>query len=299
MIKVSPPPHVAGDVYTLCVNGIGHAQLRQRFLLNSPAYIELATAYTLRAGNTTLHALPHHQGGKTDAVEGGGGVTKEQFMKLYSQQMVPQAKAARAVYEELRSRSPHQICPLCGFGEATTLDHYLAKAPYPLYSVCPANLVPACRDCNTEKSNEVYASASDLPLHPYFDDECFYTEQWLVAEVEHSSPVVVRFRADPPATWSGVSRARVVSHMRSYELRRRMSVRAASELTTLGIELSELQHVDARRAHLASRAQASERVHKNSWKTAMLKALHSDDWYCETGYQDTAGSQLIGVAVAA
>ena len=43
-------------------------------------------------------------------------------------------------------------CPICGIGQASTLDHYLAKTIYPTYAVTPYNLVPVCKDCNFAKS---------------------------------------------------------------------------------------------------------------------------------------------------
>jgi hypothetical protein len=157
------------------------------------------------------------------------------------------------------------------------------KSRYPLLAVCPDNLVPACRDCNTEKLDEVYTAAAELPLHPYFDPDRFYMEQWLVAEVDHSSPIVVNFRALPPVTWPAVARERVNSHLRCYKLQRRLSVRAASELSTLSPELAQMDDLNMRHEHLATRASVAYAVQRNSWKTAMLQALRDDPWYLSTG----------------
>lgn len=46
-------------------------------------------------------------------------------------------------------------CPICGIGQASTLDHYLAKTIYPTYAVTPYNLVPVCKDCNFAKSDSI------------------------------------------------------------------------------------------------------------------------------------------------
>lgn len=54
-------------------------------------------------------------------------------------------------------------CPYCGFGEPTTLDHYLPKARYQALATCRLNLVPACRECNTLKDEDT------LIPHPYYE----------------------------------------------------------------------------------------------------------------------------------
>lgn len=56
-------------------------------------------------------------------------------------------------------------CPICSIGLPSTLDHVLPQSKYKALSVCGNNLVPMCRDCNSEKNNE-----DDRPmLHPYYD----------------------------------------------------------------------------------------------------------------------------------
>lgn len=281
MIKLSPPTHIADDVYTMCVNSMRNGSRKQRLMGAKADVMQAAADYALRAPGETLHELQRWEGEDSEVVT--GTVTKGELKKLYTGQLTPQSKPARVVYEQLRSRAPHQICPLCGFGEVRTLDHYLPKARYPLFSVCPDNLVPACRDCNTEKLEAFYTSAAELPLHPYFDADRFYTEQWLVAEVEHTFPVVVKFRTAPPAAWPAVARERVGSHLRCYKLQRRLSVQAASELSTLGPELALMDDVSMRHEHLATRARVAYTVQRNSWKTAMLQALRDDQWYLSTG----------------
>ena len=72
-------------------------------------------------------------------------------------------------------------CPICGIGPVSNLDHYLAKSLYPTYAITPINLVPECRDCNFNKRDTLIKSATDSPLHPYYDE--IDNRIWLVAEL--------------------------------------------------------------------------------------------------------------------
>lgn len=63
-----------------------------------------------------------------------------------------------------------RTCPMCGYGQVLTLDHYLPKDAYPEFSILPLNLVPACSDCNNFKSNFIRSTEGARFIHPYFDD---------------------------------------------------------------------------------------------------------------------------------
>lgn len=59
--------------------------------------------------------------------------------------MLKNGSAARKVYDKLRASSKG-ICPLCGIHGVDTLDHYLPKARYPLFSVNPKILYQLARN---------------------------------------------------------------------------------------------------------------------------------------------------------
>jgi len=72
-----------------------------------------------------------------------------------------------AIYGELL-RVTDGRCPMCGFGEASTLDHYLPLSRYPEFSVFAVNLVPACARCNQLKGNSVGRTPTEQFLHSFF-----------------------------------------------------------------------------------------------------------------------------------
>lgn len=61
------------------------------------------------------------------------------------------------------------VCPYCGFGEPTDLDHYLPRSLYEALAVYPRNLVPSCGPCNNAKRAFVpgVGPAPGL-IHAYF-----------------------------------------------------------------------------------------------------------------------------------
>ena len=71
---------------------------------------------------------------------------------------------------EMRESTEHLICPMCGSMHSGTLDHYLPKNGFPIFSVFSKNLVPACK-CNSKRNETLVGdNPGERVLHPYFDD---------------------------------------------------------------------------------------------------------------------------------
>lgn len=64
---------------------------------------------------------------------------------------------------------PQQVCPMCGIGSVSDLDHYLPKSRYPEFSVLALNLVPVCKRCNGLKL-DLIGTESGRFFHAFFDD---------------------------------------------------------------------------------------------------------------------------------
>ncbi len=75
-----------------------------------------------------------------------------------------------AYITKMRESTEHFVCPMCGSMHSGTLDHYLPKSGFPIFSVFSKNLVPACK-CNIKRSETLLgANPGERILHPYFDD---------------------------------------------------------------------------------------------------------------------------------
>lgn len=65
--------------------------------------------------------------------------------------------------------APTDVCPYCGFGEPTQLDHYLPKIDYGEIAIYPHNLVPCCGPCNNSKRTVQPGVGQGSFIHPYFE----------------------------------------------------------------------------------------------------------------------------------
>jgi hypothetical protein len=282
------------DVLKTCFEHIGSSQLRGKFerILNDLS--ASASHYDAIAKGQGLYAIPPaaKKANSEVGVRVIGEVTDLELKSLYTLHLVPDKTPGRKLYDKLMGGALGSLCPYCGFGHATTLDHYLPKSKFPLYSVLPSNLIPSCKDCNTGKSSDLAESIGEQSINPYFDHdkgksgsrEHFFNEQWLFARVLQTEPVTLEYFVDPPATWDDISKERVHSHFKSYKLGGRLPVQTSVELSFLRISLQLLGDESDRAKELSSKAKLYFQVHKNSWQTAMFQALSTDPWYCLSGF---------------
>ena len=88
---------------------------------------------------------------------------KDTLMGMYS------CKTKEMKYlEDMRYNNGLRCCPFCGILEIGTLDHYLPKEKYPLYSILKNNLVPMCAGCQPKKGMKTPTENKRF-LHPYYD----------------------------------------------------------------------------------------------------------------------------------
>lgn len=283
MKRLATPTLDTTQVYDACVSGIVNSALAQRFVAARDQVIANFNEYSRRAKIHQLFSFSASAWGN-DMQQVLGDLTKKDFVDLYSKQMVSEGLPGRTYYDRLMMLAPLGKCPYCGFGQASTLDHFLSKARYPAFSVLSTNLVPACTDCNKGKSAAIVASDTQI-LHPYFESEAVETEPWLFAEVLESTPPTVRFFVQTPAPWPEDLRLRVSNYFRDLELARRFAVEAAAEIAGLAELLDELGGQDSRRQHLSTVARIERRSRKNSWKAALFEALAASNWFQSTGYR--------------
>lgn len=169
-----------------------------------------------------------------------GNVTKKDLKELYTIHMLKSGSAARKVYDKLRASSKG-ICPLCGIHGVDTLDHYLPKARYPLFSVNPKNLIPACTKCNRVKSDSICKVASDQTLYPYNEDPKFYQTDWIAATITAKYGILAfDFYASPPKNWLKFERERVSNHFQTFELREKYTLNAAQYVQTITFDIRRL-----------------------------------------------------------
>ena len=286
MRRLSKPDIDPGEVYASCVSGVTAADLATRFNAATGEVLALANLYDGRANTSELLLFPSSPWGNGAALV-LGELTKDELTALYTNHMAKRDQPGRPYYDQIMLLAPLGKCPFCGFGQVSTLDHFLSKARYPSFSVLPINLIPACTDCNKGKGAGVLDGQNQIP-HPYFEGSRIETDVWLYASVHETSPATAAFSAIPPDNWPADLARRVVNYVRDLNLTTRFAIEAASELASLSDILSRFETSQLIGEYLSLIAQ-TERLHrKNSWKAALYEALSGSAWYREGGYRRPA-----------
>ncbi|MDQ0044921.1 hypothetical protein J2W33_005840 [Variovorax boronicumulans] len=273
-------------VFDACVASTGIAETRLR-LMAARARIELGYGYYAeQAQARNLYSFPPLEA-EDDALT-ALNITAGELKKLYSQQLSVKGRPPRFYYDKILASAPRGKCPLCGFGQASTLDHFLPKSKFPWYSVLPVNLVPACKDCNHGKGNKFAVAETEQVIHPYFEDAAIGHQQWLFATIEATSPASALFFAQPPEHWEVSLKNRITRHFEEYDLARRFSVEAATEIANLVPMLALLASKAGEenvKWHLEAVSMSTSQIEPNSWKSALFQALAGNEWYWKGGFQ--------------
>ncbi len=278
MKRLPLPSFEVKDVVEQCVSGITIVERSQALLAALPNFQAAEAAYKALAPAGQLFQIPTSDQ-VTPLLSGDlmGTIYKSHFARAGS--------PSRSLYEAIRFAPPYGLCPMCGQRIVASVDHYLPQSLHPIFNLTPANLVPACSDCNKGKLAKFAHSAEEQTLHPYFDD--LGNERWLVVDVRETAPPSIAYRVRPPAGWTPVLAARVQHHFKVMGLAELYAAQAASELADISFNLGELAKTGGSvsvRTHLRGEFATRHARDPNSWKTALYEGLCASDWFCDQGH---------------
>lgn len=248
---------------------------------------QAALDFTAATATTSWVNLPRVLRGNPDRII-AGTLTKKNLMALYSEYMVGASGTPRKIYDDLLL-TPGGLCPFCGgLGQVHTLDHYLPKANFPIYSVSPANLVPCCRDCNTGKGTSIGTQLCEQTLHPYLDDDKFFTDRWIYARASRTDPIVVTFSCSPPANWGLLDRQRAHQHFVTYGLAYRFALQSGAETArVVGLRSNSLKRLtNADFSEYLLESAGSAGFDLNGWNRTLYAALANTPWFCHADFND-------------
>ncbi|MEJ8819395.1 HNH endonuclease [Lacibacter sp. H407] len=209
-------------------------------------------------------------------------VNATELKKIYSDRMVNKTNKGRNYYDQILVSAPSGRCPLCNQRIATTLDHYLPKSEYPMLSVCPLNLIPACSDCNKGKLINFPTTNDEETLHPYYDN--IENVEWLKCNVIQIKPIIFNYYVDPPAGWSGLLKSRVIGHFKSFKLNPLYTTHALEEFENIKYQLEKLYNSGGAillKEHLKDCYDSRYAINKNSWQTAFYFAILNNINFCD------------------
>lgn len=228
MLKVNFPNIDCNDPYETCIKSVSkkHDDYIIRMTNISQSVAVAWSDFSIAVANKSFYQIESCSRGDVKQII-AGGVKKSELKALYEIHMLKKGSDARKIYDILRASAPK--CPLCGIRNVKTLDHYLPKSRYPLLSVNPENLVPACSECNTVKLDKIFVCEQDQTLYPYNEASNFYDEDWTSANVNtFAGELVFEFYADPPATWTQVDQQRAKNHFDAFNLEEAFGVNTIS-----------------------------------------------------------------------
>lgn len=148
------------EIFSTCANGFRDKEKVKALLTLKKDVVDISNDYSRYVPNN-IESLPDY----TFSISDNKNLISV-YDKKFSEKNFP---AGRKYYNKIRAASNGK-CAICEIGEASSLDHYLPKAQYPLLCVTPANLVPQCQSCNKNKGIFFEKKEDQMLLHPYFDN---------------------------------------------------------------------------------------------------------------------------------
>jgi len=238
----------------------------------NPVLIDAETSFAAKVVDNTLFEIPRN-------VPISARVDHDKMVSYYEYRLL-KLPNGRGLYDQIYMSAPYDICPYCTVGTVKTVDHFLPKAEYSILAITPINLVPSCRDCNTEKLVSYPTTADNQTYHPYFDK--IDDEVWIRAELMQTTPLSFRYRTLRPDHWDIVRFNRANTHFDSYNIAQLFSNEANREFRSMERLFKDLYAKDKSVLveHLGETYNSCrEGQGLLDWKTLMYLELSSNDWF--------------------
>ena len=206
------------------------------------------------------------------------------------------SKSKRFSYiKETRRSDRLGACPYCGLPGNVSVDHYLPRlvAGFPNLSVCSANLVPACADCQQSKGSFFSGRPSTSPirhlrmrnladplriLHPYFDQFLSRHVVRLVHTPDARGSPLLR-AVESSLSCSAAHRRLVAFHLRTLKVTGRAALPLRRYHRAIVEEISgvkTLAGAESRLARMSRAAIARAGGAINSLEAVYIRSLLSD-----------------------
>lgn len=276
MIPIDKPEFKVREVFLECISTVNNKTLKKD-LGDCIELLELAeTDFESKFIPLQIHTI---KPSKNITIK----IDKVEMLKIYNYRMVQQETPRKKYYTNIKLSAPYGKCPLCSVRPVDTLDHYLPKAKFPIFSVTPITLIPSCTPCNKGKLIDSPTNSDDQTLHPYFDN--IDSISWLKASVVQTNPITFNFSVVPHKTWTQRLINRVKNHFNAFQLNELFSSHASEELRGAKTQLTNLfkSDPDLLKKHLKEAFESRLALGLNSWQAAMYKSLLQDEWFCNGG----------------
>lgn len=274
MRKITLPNFNVTTVFKDCISNMQNQSLKIE-LTNSLTLIQNAeNDFNLKKQTNNIHLIKRN-------VIISKRANAQVLKSIYTDRLVNKKNSARAFYDIILISAPKEKCPLCNQRIADTLDHYLPKSEYPILSVSPFNLIPACTPCNKGKLINYPSNSEEETLHPYFDN--IETEKWLKCELISTNPMIFNYFVFPPSGWNLLLVNRVKNHFDSFKINKLYKTHASEEFENIKLHLEKL-YINGKtlllKEHLLDAYNSRNQIDKNSWQTAFYESLFNNQDFC-------------------
>jgi hypothetical protein len=270
MRKIIKPRIKVIDVIDDCIDNMTNFTLKTEIQTSKAIFTSAENDFETKKLKNELHTIP--TGSFVSST-----LNVNELKKLYTARLVNKENKGRKHYDSIFVSAPNGKCPLCSQRVVRTLDHYLPKSKYPIYSIIPINLIPSCSDCNKDKLVENPTNSEEESLHPYYDD--VESENWLKMKILQCKPFTISYYVSPPLSWDNLLKKRILFHFNVYSLNKLYSIHAQEEFENIKMQLTNLHNKlgDVHlKNHLLDCFESRYKVNKNSWQTAFYDALGKD-----------------------
>ena len=217
------------------------------------------------------------------------GDQKGALHHAYSSETVP--------LKELRSKLLREpcspICPFCGLGESSTLDHFLPKDLEPQFSVFSKNLVPCCSYCNTLKGKKFRDPMSGIRmfLHPYFD--IYPSGRFVSLDIDIdtiNNAIYLDFSLKRSAFSNVNTYDSLLKQFDELNLKNRYMLQSLSILKSIHSSLRECYEIDNNYKDVSRELSGLARYSKirngdNHFETILFENLSDNRQFCDGGFE--------------
>lgn len=253
-------------IYSDCAGASSNDENNRYLLSLKPLVLAQEVRYKNLAQSSQLYSIPENE---------AHGITDIELVeKLYDSYFAKKETVGRQYYDVIMLSAPHGVCPNCNQRIVSTLDHYLPKTKFSIFSLTPHNLIPCCGECNKEKLSKSPRNVDKQSIHPYFDDVT--TIQWLYCDIITVPTVGFKFYVRSPQVWSSNLHRRIEYHFNLFKLKNLFSSHAGSEFANIKHQLKDILNSSGQAGvitHINRQITSRQQVSLNSWQVAMYQAL--------------------------
>jgi hypothetical protein len=157
---------------------------------------------------------------------------KESLIHCYEVKTTTIQNLIKDTYSNLYNKFS-ELCPYCGIGRHSTIDHYLPKKIFPEFSIYSRNLIPTCNICNQKKGERWKNSSHRLFIYFYgvdIPDEIFLRCN---LHIENTRIVSANFSLQFPITTATKLQAIIQNHFHELSLLEQYNKSVNDELSTV------------------------------------------------------------------